>query len=179
MTVIALAGRRIDAQDAAITRFPLDRVGVVRDRLAEYLRAKRPSDLVCAAACGADLLALDTARQFAINAHIVLPFSPELFRARSVVDRLGGWGVLFDRVINEAREEGTLYVEALDPGDAGVFEAGNQRILERALALSAEPSALRALIVWDGAPRPEGDVTLAFATRAQQLGLVVDEIFTR
>jgi hypothetical protein len=179
MTVIALAGRRIDPHDAAITRFPLEQVGVVRDRLAEYLRAKRPTDLVCAAACGADLLALDTARQFAINAHIVLPFSPELFRLRSVVDRLGAWGVLFDRVIAEAREEGTLHIEALDPGDNEVFETGNQRILARALALSAEPRSLRALIVWDGAPRPHGDVTLAFAARAKQLGLLVDEILTR
>jgi hypothetical protein len=179
MTVIALAGRRIDEPNAAIARFPLEHVGVVRDRVAAYFRAKQPSGLVCAAACGADLLALDTARHFDIARHVVLPFSPDLFRARSVVDRPGHWGDLFDRVIADARQAGTLRIEALKPVDANVFELANERILDRALALADERSQLRALIVWDGAPRPRGDVTLAFANSALGLGLAVDEIFTR
>ena len=179
MTVIALAGRRIDATDAAITRFPLEHVGVVRDRIAEYFRAKQPRGLVCAAACGADLLALDTARHFDIARHVVLPFSPDLFRARSVVDRPGHWGDLFDRVIADARQAGTLRIETLNPNDADVFELANERILARALALASQHAQPRALIVWDGAPRPRGDVTLAFANSAMGLGLPVDEIFTR
>jgi hypothetical protein len=179
MTVIALAGRRIDAQDAAITRFPLSAVGVVRDRVAAYLRAKQPSDLVCAAACGADLIALDTARQFTITTHIVLPFAPELFRQRSVVDRAGAWGDLYDQLIVEAQLAGTLHIEALNAHEPQVFEAANERILARALALPGQHAPVRALIVWDGAPRPHGDVTLAFALHAQQLGMPVDEIFTR
>jgi hypothetical protein len=179
MTVITLAGRRIDEPDTALARFALEHVGVVRDRLASYFRAKQPSGLVCAAACGADLLALDTARHFDIARHVVLPFSPELFRARSVVDRPGHWGDLFDRVVADARQAGTLRIEALDPADASVFELANERILVRALALSGERSQLRALVVWDGAPRPERDVTLAFANSARGLGLVVDEISTR
>jgi hypothetical protein len=179
MTVIALAGRRIDAPNAAVTRFPLEHVGVVRDRIAEYFRAKQPRGLVCAAACGADLLALDTARHFDIASHVVLPFAPDVFRARSVVDRQGHWGDLFDRVIAEARQRGTLRIELLNPHDANVFELANERILARALALEGQRSQLRALIVWDGAPRPRGDVTLAFANSAQGLGLPVDEIFTR
>jgi hypothetical protein len=59
--VAALAGRRVDAADAAAPRFPLANVGAVRERLKTLLRAQGSAALVCSAACGADLIALDVA----------------------------------------------------------------------------------------------------------------------
>ena len=55
--VAALAGRRIDAADAAGARFPLANAEVVRARLQALLRAEQGRALVCSAACGADLIA--------------------------------------------------------------------------------------------------------------------------
>ncbi len=59
--VIALAGRRIDAADAAMPRFPLENIPLVRKRLADLLVQERAVALVCSAACGADLIALEEA----------------------------------------------------------------------------------------------------------------------
>jgi hypothetical protein len=53
-SVIALAGRRIDA---------LEHVSAVRRRLADLLVQEQATALVCSAACGADLAALEAAEQ--------------------------------------------------------------------------------------------------------------------
>ena len=57
-TVVALAGRRIDAPGADPPRFPPERVPAVRQRLVDMLAAEQAAVLVCSAACGADLVAL-------------------------------------------------------------------------------------------------------------------------
>jgi hypothetical protein len=56
-SIVALAGRRIDAQDADPPRFPLEAVSTVRQRLADLLVQERTVALVCSAACGSDLIA--------------------------------------------------------------------------------------------------------------------------
>ena len=65
--VIALAGRRIDAADAAMPRFPLDKIPVVRELLAELLVQEHAVALVCSAACGADLIALEEAERLGLR----------------------------------------------------------------------------------------------------------------
>src|SRR5438552_4042532 len=95
MIIVALAGRRIDAEGAP-ARFPLDQAPRVRERLDALLLELRPAALVCSAACGADLLALEAAAALNIPARIVLPFEPGRFRTSSVVDRPGDWGPRFD-----------------------------------------------------------------------------------
>src|SRR6476646_7796432 len=57
----ALAGRRIDAADSEKSRFPLANVSLVRDRLRELFIKRGVDTLVCSAACGADLVALEVA----------------------------------------------------------------------------------------------------------------------
>ena len=51
--VMALAGRRIDAADATVPRFPLENAPIVRNRLIDLFRQLRVTFLVCSAACGA------------------------------------------------------------------------------------------------------------------------------
>src|SRR5689334_16384562 len=106
--IIALAGRRIDTPDTDPPRFPLGGVPLVRRRLAELFRVERATALVCSAACGADLVALEEAERLGIRRRIVLPFPPERFRETSVVDRPGDWGSAFDRLVAAARAAGDL-----------------------------------------------------------------------
>jgi hypothetical protein len=101
--VVAVAGRRIDPTGSMPPRFPLENVPLVRQRLAEVLAAEHTSALVCSAACGTDLIALEEAERLGLRRRIVLPFSPERFRATSVVDRPGNWGPVFDRLVAGAR----------------------------------------------------------------------------
>src|SRR5689334_8703170 len=108
--VVALAGRRVDAANADEQRFPLENVRLVRRRVAETLASERAAALVCSAACGADLVALEEAERLGLRRRIVLPFPPDPFRRRSVVDRPGEWGEVFDHLIAKAHAAGDLVV---------------------------------------------------------------------
>jgi hypothetical protein len=177
--VAALAGRRIDAADADTARFPLANTAAVRGRLQTLLRAEQSRALVCSAACGADLIALDVAGALGLRRRVVLPFAPERFRETSVTDRPGDWGPPFDRIIGELRAEGDLVVLGLDQGDDGAYAAANEAILNEAQALAGgEPSQVVAIIVWEGGSRGEGDLTEGFATLARARGHPVREVLT-
>jgi hypothetical protein len=177
--VAALAGRRIDAADASAPRFPLANVDIVRDRLAALLRAQRIEALVCSAACGADLIALDFAGRLGLRRRVVLPFAPERFRETSVTDRPGDWGPLFDRVIGEVAATGDVLVLGLDEGDDATYAAANDAILNEAEAFADDdPSQVVAVIAWEGGSRGEGDLTEAFATAARARNHPVREVLT-
>jgi hypothetical protein len=175
--IVALAGRRIDAPDAAISRFPLSRVPVVRDRIASALRDAGARVLVSAAACGADLIALSVAEELGLRRRIVLPSGIEAFRANSVADRPGDWTGLFDRMVAEARSSDDL--ELLDlrsTGGAAYLEA-NTAILNRALALAREVAQpLGAFAVWDGPLTGHTDYTRDFVETAGRLHIPVSAI---
>jgi hypothetical protein len=101
-SIIALAGRRIDASGTTPPRFPLSNVEEVRSRLAGAFVRLHAVGLVCSGACGADLVALEAAEQLGMRRRVVLPFVPDRFRKSSVVDRPGDWGRVFDRQIAAA-----------------------------------------------------------------------------
>src|SRR6266545_4181994 len=106
--VVALAGRRIDRGNEQEPRFSLAEVPRVREGLYQLLQRSKVDALVCSAACGADLLALEAAGTAKIPRHIILPFPPEVFRPISVVDRPGPWGPLFDQIVEEVRSDDNL-----------------------------------------------------------------------
>jgi hypothetical protein len=177
--VAALGGRRIDAGDAPQRRFPLANVGLVRERLTALLRAERIEGLVCSAACGADLIALDLAGTLRLRLRVVLPFAADRFRASSVTDRPGDWGPLFDRVIGALAATGDVVTLGLDPGDDDAYAAANHAILDEAERLAGDdPQAVLATIVWEGRSRGEDDLTEAFATAARARNHPVREVLT-
>jgi hypothetical protein len=176
--VIALAGRRIDAADAPSPRFPLAQVDVVRQRLRELFMARGGKTLVCSAACGSDLLALEVAGELGLRRRIVLPFEAERFRRTSVVDRPGDWGERFDRVLQEVEPEG-LVVMSGDKEGSEAYLSANEVILEEALALAGTRERVLAVMVWEGRPRGANDNTEAFARSARERALEVVAVQTR
>ena len=99
--VLALAGRRIDAQGAE-RRFPGDRVAAVAGAIRSLLISRNVTTVVASAACGADLIALREAGSLGLRRRVVLPVSPKAFRVSSVMDRSDAgidWGALFDQTI--------------------------------------------------------------------------------
>lgn len=177
--VAALAGRRIDAADAATSRFPLANTEIVRGRLQTLFSADETDTVVCSAGCGAELIALDVAGVLELRRRVVLPFAPERFRQTSVTDRPGDWGPLFDRIIGEVRAEGDLVVLGLHEGDLPTYAAANEAILNEAEALAGgEPWQVVAVIVWEGRVRGPDDLTEAFATLARARGHAVREVLT-
>jgi hypothetical protein len=153
--VVALAGRRIDAPGADPPRFPPERVPAVRQRLLDMLAAERTAVLVCSAACGADLVALEAAARLGLRRRIVLPFAAERFRTTSVTDRPGDWGPLFDRMIAAAGAAGDLVVLDSSEGNDAAYAAANEAIIREAQGLAraaagGPSSRLHAVIVWEG-----------------------------
>jgi hypothetical protein len=180
-TVVALGGRRIDAEPADEPRFPFARVGAVREAIAAKLKSEQARTLVCSAACGADLVALDVAQERGVRTRVILPFSAQEFRSTSVIDRPRPefWGELFDRIIAKVRADGDL-VE-LDRAGDDAYSAANRVIVEEARRLaqgnahSAQPIAM---IVWNGAPRGASDNTKEFIDLAEAAGFRMIEVPT-
>jgi hypothetical protein len=189
--IVVSAGRRIDASDAQEERFPLRNAEKVAAALASRLKDLRPSALVCAAACGSDLILLREAQSLGIRSRIVLPFSAQRFRGTSVTDRPGNaswdWGAIFDEVTQAASESDDLIVLPDSEGDEKeAYVAANHRIISEALDLSHNPAGpheghveeLLALIVWEGSSRGEDDVTGQLMKKAGEAGMIVEQVRT-
>jgi len=177
--VIALAGRRVDAPDAAEPRLPAANANEVRTRIRQFLERKRASVLVCAAACGADLLALEAAGELGVRRRIVLPCRREVFRRTSVADRPGDWGQRYDRIVEEVEGKGDLRELDHCTEDDRAYIATNRGVLDQAIRLGAENgSEVMAVLVWEGKAKVSRDYTRLFGDEAQALGLKVEEIVT-
>ena len=184
--IAALAGRRIDvedgAEDAREPRFPAENADRVAVAIRSLLKSRNVHTLVCSAACGADLLALDVAGQLGIRRRVVLPSDPDRFRTTSVVDRKDisrDWGGIYDRARKEVERQGDLVVLLLEGDRHAAYLAANTMILQQAshLAKKARQPVL-AVVVWNGASRGTEDVTAAFLEEARRQQLPVEEIFT-
>jgi hypothetical protein len=184
-SVIALAGRRIDAPDTNPPRFPLQNVPMVQRRLAALFSAEHAEALVCSAACGADLVALEEAERLGLRRRIVLPFPPERFRETSVTDRPGDWGPAFDRLIAAAEAAGDLVIlpSTGDDNDAA-YAAANRAIIREAEALAratsqAPPLRLIGVIVWEGSAREGTDASGGLQKLATEAGFEERSLLTR
>lgn len=192
MIVVALAGRRVDAPNAEKPRFPLENTEKVRKCISDLLMKHNATMLVCSAACGADLLALDAAGKLGLQRRIVLPFECDRFREISVTDRPGDWGGMFDRISKEVEAAGDLVILNNNDQDETAFMATNEAIINEALSFACSSAKeqkannkisedkLLAVIVWDGIPRNEGatDMTEAFMHEARKHGFTIAEITT-
>lgn len=174
--IACLAGRRIDPIDADAPRFPLCRASGVRDAIEAVLVERRVSRLVCAAACGADILALEACEALAIPATIILPFSVAVFREVSVIDRPGDWGLRFDQVIARARAHSDLVELGYAKNDQNAFLGANREIVARVTGASAIEKF--AIVVWNGATWGEDDATADLVDHARHSGLEVIEVST-
>jgi len=185
--IVVSAGRRVDAADAEEGRFPLGNADRVAREVRSRLASAGAEALVCSAACGADLLALDAARRLGLRARVVLPFAPERFRRTSVVDRPGSaawdWGALFDESVKRAGDAGDLVLLGAEGDETAAYVEANRRLVGEALGLAREAGRggegrVLALVVWEGAPRGEDDLTADFAGRARRAGIPVEEVLT-
>lgn len=178
-TVCALAGRRIDAAGQAESRFPLSRREDVSRRIRNFLVGQGVRVLVCSAACGADLLALEQAGELGLRRRVVLPFDASKFRETSVIDRPGDWGPLYDAVLAEVQQAGDLVVLGAVCSDTDAYEAANEAMLVEVSRLCDQDGRESlAVAVWEGASRGGGDATASFLAKAEAKGIATREIMT-
>jgi tetratricopeptide (TPR) repeat protein len=172
--VLAVAGRRVDAEGAETPRFARGDVAVVTRRIRDMLKELAPREVIASAAAGVDLIALDQAAALSIPTRVLLPFDRDRFRASSVADRGDSWTALYDDVLS-----GPAQIEIIDAagaGDDAAYAAVTRGIVDR--ARRADRGAI-ALGVWDLVSRGEGDQSELFVRYARERGLRVVEITTR
>jgi hypothetical protein len=175
--VIALAGRRIDAPNVDVPRFPKENIKLVHARMDDVFRSLNGHTLVCSAACGPDLLALEIAESLGMKRRIVLPFDRDTFRKTSVIDCPGDWGRRFDIVMKEAGHDGIVLV-AVEQNPDDAYRNATVTILKEAERLSNGADTPVAVAVWDGQSRGVNDLTAEFLELAQRLGFATIEIST-
>jgi hypothetical protein len=176
--VVAAAGRRIDADDAAVRRFPLDGIDTTRRRIRDILLGQQAVALVSSAACGADLLALSAAAELRLRRRVVLPFEAEQFRTSSVTDRPGDWAPMFDETLRQIRATGDLVVLEEAPGDHA-YALASEAVLDEAEAIARENGDRRvAMIIWDGQQRDGVDLTMQFRGSAKRRGFEIVDVLT-
>ena len=178
--IIALAGRRVDAEGQIPARFPStdEAVDRVRHRIRTTLLSLQAQVLVSSAACGADLLALDEAGKLGLRRRVVLPFDRAKFRSKSVTDRPGDWGLLYDAILDDVQARGDLVTVSATSGDSP-YQRTNHRVVREALSIGrATNQPVEAVRVWEGSSRGKGDLTEEFGTYSEQLGVHVCEVLT-
>jgi hypothetical protein len=172
--ILVEAGRRVDASDATVARFPARSVPAVRTKIERELRLQKPVAIVCSAACGADLLLLDVAEEMHIQRYILLPSKPDEFRLSSVTDRPGDWGELYTKALSTSK----VKVLKLPQSQEGYLET-NVKLLDRAQELANQKrTSVKALVVWDNRSRGPDDVTAHFLEQANLRKMPILEIYT-
>jgi hypothetical protein len=158
---IVLAGRRYRDET------------LVRAALLPHLERHRGATLVCSAAAGADLVALDLASALGLPCRIVLPSDAAEFRRGSVEDRGERWVTLFRELVERALPERLV---AIQPGGEDPYLAANTAILDEGMRVAGDPREVLAIIVWDGKRERPPDYTEAFRTAAVERGFEVVEL---
>ncbi|MCK1338628.1 hypothetical protein IVB38_22095 [Bradyrhizobium sp. 38] len=175
MAVAVLAGRRIDAMDARVDRFPLQNVPIVKNRIRDVLAIKNIELLISSAACGADLLALEQASLLGIRTRIVLPYEIARFRQTSVTDRPGDWGPLFDRMVSLAEANGELITLDL-LSERNAFSIANRALIAK--ATNEDALLTLAIAVWEGVCRGSDDSTAEFIRLTAEAGMSLETVLT-
>lgn len=178
--VFAIAGRRIDADDTIVARFPLASVEQTLQRIRDALMQWGATAVVSSAACGADLLALSAAADLRLMRRVVLPFEPERFRETSVLDRPGNWAAIFDETLRELQPIGEVIVLEEMSGDTdAAYVAVGEAVLAQAARIARNNGGRpAAMVIWDGRPRPGVDLTAYFRDSATDLGFEIVEVLT-
>jgi hypothetical protein len=174
-SVAALAGRRVDSENAEYQRFPESECVHVAKKLLNRFYKEKVKHLVCSAACGADILALEAAEKACIPTTIVLPFDHVLFRKLSVSDRPGDWGQRYDQLIKKALNTGNL-IELECDNDPSAFLIANKTIIKTAKSLKSLKKL--AFVVWEGKSRGESDYTADFLRLAKENGFEKKSVLT-
>jgi class 3 adenylate cyclase/tetratricopeptide (TPR) repeat protein len=143
--VIAFAGHMIDAPGRAAPRFPPDLVPAVEVAVRERLATFHRPIVYASAACGADLIFIETALQQGAEVNVVLPFDRQDFVRTSVAVGGDGWVERFDAALARATRV-IMATEENHLGDDVLFDHASM-LLEgftclRAAQLETVPSLL-------------------------------------
>ena len=152
--VVVFTGHLIDRPDRQVTRFPPQLEPAVRAAIGARLRKIDAGFGYASAACGSDIIFLETMMELGGEAHIVLPYDKKQFINDSVNIAPGNWTARFESVLKEANSVIVASNERLEEGSMS-FEYANL-LLQGLADIRARQleTRLLPLAVWD---QQEGD----------------------
>ena len=83
--VLVFTGHMIDTAERSSPRFPAQNEDLVKQTLQNFLVESKALWGYASAACGADILFLETMQEFGLETNIVLPYQEEIFIKKSVI----------------------------------------------------------------------------------------------
>jgi class 3 adenylate cyclase/tetratricopeptide (TPR) repeat protein len=174
--VLIYSGHMIDRPDRSTARFPAALEQSVRAQVRAAFERLSPIAAYGSAACGADLLCLEVAREAGCETHIVLPFPPDAFREASVAFAGGDWTERLDRALENA-DSVTVTSDHHARGSTATFDYANLVLTGmgrlRAQTLDAP---LAAIVVRDAADAFTAGGTTANLTSWRAAGIDVHEL---
>ena len=175
--VVVYTGHMIDAPGRAVPRFDPEMEDSVRAEIRRRLERLAPVAAYGSAACGADILCLESVLELGAELHIILPFPVERFLATSVELRKDGrWGERFRHLLKNANE--VLVISEHPPaGDVSAYEYANLIIAGLAkLRAQMLDTRLQGIAVWDGSDAGDRGGTASVVRLWRESGVPVDHV---
>jgi class 3 adenylate cyclase len=158
--VIVFSGHMVDGEASPRLRFAADWEPEVKRAVKRYLERTNARIGFASAACGSDIIFLETMLELGGEINVVLPSDPDSFGKSSVEGCSGtGWLDRFHRILDAAKQ----VILASEHSEGDVFLA-YANILLYGLAKSRArqvDGALCALTIWDGAAGRTGGTAQA------------------
>lgn len=175
--VAVFVGHMIDRPERPSPRFPPQLEPAVRQAISDRLRQRNARIGYASAACGSDILFLETILELQGEAHVILPYDQEPFRQDSVELIQGAdWGGRYARVLQAAAEVQSASEQRLVAGSvsydyANILLYGLATIRAHRLETDLIP-----LAVWDGRAGDGPGGTADTVRRWQELGQPVEVV---
>lgn len=153
-TIVVFAGHMIDRPGRKPPRFPPELEGAVRAAMLDKLKSLNVGLGYASAACGSDIIFLETLLELGGEAHVVLPYNQSQFLEDSVEIVPGTrWRERFESVLERASE---VLVASEQRMEGGVSFEYTNLLLHGLASIRAEQleTAMIPLAVWD---RKQGD----------------------
>lgn len=175
--VVVFAGHLVDRPGRPQPRFPAALEPAVRQALRDRLSRLGPAIGFASAACGADILFLESLAELGSTSHVVLPYNREEFVRNSVDIVPGGdWASRFEQVIARAAEVIVASEQPIGSGSTSYEYAF--RLLDGSAGVRADEldTELCCLAVWDGSPGDGAGGTATAIAHWKRHGRAVDVI---
>lgn len=151
--VVVFAGHMVDQPGRPFRRFPPELEAAVRDAIRERLKKSNAGFGFSSAACGSDIVFLETLLELGGDAHVVLPYEKHEF-IRDSVEIIPGahWGARCEAVLKRVASVNVTSSYKFASGTVE-YEYAN-RLLHGMAAVFAHQldTAMVPLAVWDGRP---------------------------
>ena len=170
--VVVFAGHMLDGAGREAPRFPATREEDVRRALRDYLAPLTPLVGYASAACGADILFLETVLELGGEIHVVLPYGQEEFVPDCVaVPGTGDWTSRFLELAERA-----IRITTVSPHRVATMALSYEYASRVQLGLARDQAAqleapLRMLAVWDGRVQEHPGGTAAVISQWVRQGL--------